>query len=69
MMTFSLTLCDEFAIGRLLLSLVLGGVFVLLALGRLSPRGARLWTLGVLTAALLAYPNFGAFHRTQIVRC
>jgi len=59
---------DGFAVGRIALCLALGGIFLTLALGRVSTRWSRPVAVAALAAGLLAYPNFGAFHPTQIGR-
>ncbi|MFQ5985449.1 MAG: hypothetical protein ACE5LL_08035 [Alphaproteobacteria bacterium] len=47
---------------RLVLLVVLGGIFLSLAAGKPLSRRLRLLVLGVLVAAVLSYPNFGVFH-------
>jgi hypothetical protein len=53
---------DVFRVGRLLLLVVLGGVFFSLARGVAVSRRSRLLVLALLGAAALSYPNFGFFH-------
>jgi len=56
------TAYQAFAVLRLVLTLLLGGLFVWLALGRPVTRGVRVATFALLVAAAIAYPNFGVFH-------
>jgi hypothetical protein len=53
---------DVFRVGRLLLLIVLGGLFFALARGVVVSRRSRLVILALLGAAALSYPNFGFFH-------
>jgi hypothetical protein len=53
---------DVFRVGRLLLLLVLGGLFFALARGMVVSRRSRLLVLVLLGAAALSYPNFGFLH-------
>ena len=63
-----MTTYDLFAIARVVLSLGLAGVVLLLAGQRVPHRWMRPVAAGAVAAGLLAYPNFGAFHPTQIGR-
>jgi hypothetical protein len=63
-----MTAYDAFALGRMVLCLALGAIFLALAAERLSARWLRRLALGAVVAGLLAYPNFGAFHPTQTAR-
>lgn len=51
-----------FRLGRLLLLMLLGAVFLSLARGRPLPRRFRLLVLALLAIAALGYVNFGFFH-------
>ena len=53
---------DAFRLARMLLLLLLGGIFVWLAVGKPVSRRSRVVILATLGAALLSYSNFGFFH-------
>jgi len=53
---------DAFRVARILLLVVLGGVFFALARGTAVSRRSRLLVLALLGAAALSYPNFGFLH-------
>lgn len=56
---------QAFQAGRIILLLVLAGIFLFLALGRPLSKRTRTLVFVVLGGALLSYPNFGFFHVYQ----
>jgi hypothetical protein len=60
-----MTIFQAFHVVRILLLLVLTGIFLFLALGRPLSKPVRVLVIAVLAGALLSYPNFGFFHVYQ----
>ena len=56
---------QAFQAGRIILLVVLAGIFLFLALGRPLSKRIRTLVFVVLAGALLSYPNFGFFHVYQ----
>ena len=57
-----MTIYHAFAVGRVVLTVLLAGFFIVLAVGRLPAKRVKLLAFGILIASLLSYPNFGFFH-------
>jgi len=60
-----MTLYQGILLGRILLLVALGSLFLSLALGVTASRRFRILILAVLVGAVLSFPNFGVLHPTH----